>query len=35
MPSTLSRLGDLGERLARQHLFKLGCRILHANYRRQ
>lgn len=35
MPSSLSHLGDLGERLARQHLLKLGCRILHSNYRCQ
>ena len=35
MPSPLSRLGNLGERLARQHLLKLGCRILDTNYRCQ
>ena len=35
MPSPRSRLGSLGERLARQHLLKLGCRILHTNYRCQ
>ena len=35
MPSPRSRLGSLGERLARQHLIKLGCRILDTNYRSQ
>ena len=35
MPSPRSRLGSLGERLARQHLLKLGCRILDTNYRSQ
>ena len=35
MPSSRSRLGDLGERLARQRLRSLGCRILDTNYRCQ
>ena len=35
MPSPRSKLGGLGERLARQHLAKLGCRILATNYRSQ
>ncbi len=35
MPTSRSRLGELGERLARQHLVKRGCQILHTNYRCQ
>ena len=35
MPTSRTRLGELGERLARQHLIDRGCRILDVNYRSQ